>query len=369
MSDRRRALIDAFDPTRELERASTPPASWYRDAGVAALEAEAVFGTTWQLVARAEQLSSPGDYVTAEIAGEPVVVVRNIDRLRAFYNVCRHHAAQVATEPCGNLRALHCPYHGWTYNLDGTLRNAPQFEGAQDMSGPEFNLQGVRVGTWQGWVFVCLDPDANDLAAELADVPLGFEPAALAHHRRVSYELECNWKVFVDNYLDGGYHVPYLHRELNGALDTSAYRIDVGRRHCLQSCPTSSETSSTGVVRSGMAWYLWLYPNLMINAYDGVMDVNVVLPTGPEQCIVHFDYHFADQDDVYREQSIAVADRVQQEDVAICESVQRGLRSRSYDTGRLSPVREGGERLFHQLLHSDLVRALDRLTAPGAAAG
>jgi len=356
-----RTLIDAFDPGLDLTRARTPPASWYLDAEVAALEADAVFGTTWQLVARAAQLSSPGDYVTAEIAGEPIVVVRNADQIRAFYNVCRHHAAQVATAPCGNVRALHCPYHGWTYNLDGTLRHAPQFEGAQDLTGPAFNLQPIRVATWQGWVFVCLDPAADDLAVELADVTIRFEPDALDHHRRVTYALDCNWKVFVDNYLDGGYHVPYLHRELNGALDTSGYRIDVGRRHCMQSCPTSGDGSSAGAVRTGMAWYLWLYPNLMINFYEGVMDVNVVLPAGPDRCVVHFDYYFADQDDAYREQSIAVADRVQAEDVAVCESVQRGLRSRSYDTGRLSPVREAGERLFHQLLHRDLLRALDRL--------
>jgi choline monooxygenase len=359
VSDRLRALIGAFDPTRELARACTPPASWYIDAEVAALEAEAVFGTTWQLVAREAQLSSPGDFVTTEIAREPIVVVRDADRLRAFYNVCRHHAARVATEPCGSARALHCPYHGWTYNLDGTLRSAPQFEGAEDLNGPEFNLQPIRLGIWRGWVFVCLDPGAPELVDELADVDIGFEPEALNHHRRVTYELDCNWKVFVDNYLDGGYHVPYLHRELMGALDASRYRIDVGRRHCMQSCPTSGEETSAGAVRSGMAWYLWLYPNLMINWYEGIMDVNLVLPAGPDRCIVHFDYYFADQDNAFREQSITVADRVQQEDVDICESVQRGLHSRSYDTGRLSPVKEGGERLFHQLLYQDLARALD----------
>ncbi len=359
MKDNVRQAIDGFDPTLELERASTPPASWYTDASVAGLEADAVFARTWQLIARGDQLAHTGAFVTAELAGEPILVVHEGDALRGFYNVCRHHAAQVATDPCGTARALHCPYHGWTYNLDGTLRNAPQFEGAEGLEGPEFNLQPVRVEQWHDWVFVCLDPDAAPFAAQLGDLQLPFDPTVLKHERRVSYELDCNWKVFVDNYLDGGYHVPYLHRELNGALDAAAYQIDVGERHCLQSCPTSSEASTAGAVRSGMAWYLWLYPNLMINWYEGLMDLNLVLPLGPERCVVHFDYYFADQDAAFREQSISVADRVQAEDVAICEAVQRGLRSRSYDTGRLSPAKEGGERRFHQLLHGDLHAALD----------
>jgi choline monooxygenase len=352
------SLLSEFDPDLELARAHTPPAGWYVDRDLAELEAEAVFATTWQMVARVDQLGDAGDYVTAEIAGEPIVVVRDGDRLRAFYNVCRHHAAQVATGDCGSVRALHCPYHGWTYNLDGSLRNAPNFEGALDMGGNRFNLQPIRIETWRGWVFVCLDDETDDLASTLDGLEIDFDPEELGHHRRVTYELGCNWKVYVDNYLDGGYHVPYLHRELNGALDTSAYQIETGPRHCMQSCPTSSEGSAAAAVRDGMAWYLWLYPNLMINYYEGLMDVNLVQPAGPDRCLVHFDYYFADQDDAFREQSIAVADRVQREDIAICESVQRGLRSRSYDTGRLSPGKEAGERLFHQLLHQDLKRAV-----------
>ena len=353
------ALIAAYDPSADLSQAVTPPKRWYTDSAIASLEADAVFARTWQLVARADEFQTTGDYVTGAIAGEPIVVVKDGSTLRAFFNVCRHHAAQVATDPCGNVRALHCPYHGWTYNLDGSLRSASQFEGV-DLSGPEFGLQPVRVEVWHGWVFVCLDPQAPGLAEAHADVALEFDPELLNHHRRVTYELDCNWKVYVDNYLDGGYHVPFLHRELTGALDTSGYRIEVGRQHCMQSCPTSSDDNAAASVRAGQAWYLWLYPNLMINWYEGVMDVNLVLPSGPDGCIVHFDYYFADQDNAFREQSIAVADRVQQEDVAICEAVQRGLGSRSYETGRLSPHKEGGEQLFHQLLHRDLDQALGR---------
>ena len=358
MSDQLPVLLKRFDHEAELPHARTPPASWYLHPEIAEREAQTVFSRSWQMVARVGQLAGTGDYVTAEIAGEPVVIVRDAESLRAFYNVCRHHAAQVATGASGCVRALHCPYHGWTYNLDGSLRNAPHFEGAADFEAADYGLRPIRVGVWSGWVFVCLDPGAGSLQDFMKPVDPGFQTLAsnqLRFHQRVTYTIDCNWKVFVDNYLDGGYHVPYLHRELNGALDTTDYRIEVGSNFCLQSCPISPATGALGKVRAGeQASYYWIYPNLMINVYEDVMDVNLVLPLGPERCQVHFDYYFADRDAAFRQNSIEVADRVQLEDVAICESVQRGLHSRSYDTGRLSPVKEAGERLFHQLLYRDL---------------
>ena len=243
MNARLQRLINSYDPSLELARATTPPASWYHDHEIAFLEASAVLGRTWQLVARTDQLRATGDYVTAEIADEPVVVVRDSDRIQGFFNVCRHHAAQVATGECGSVRALHCPYHGWTYNLDGTLHSAPQFDGAENTMGAEFNLQPVRVETWRGWVFVCLDSEAPSLAETLSDVDIRFDPERLDHHRRVTYELDCNWKVFVDNYLDGGYHVPFIHKELDSALDGSGYRIETAENFCLQSCPTGSSAA------------------------------------------------------------------------------------------------------------------------------
>ncbi len=177
---------------------------------------------------------------------------------------------------------------------------------------------------------------------------------------RKVYVFDCNWKVFVDNYLDGGYHVPYLHKGLGSVLDYNKYTIDNGRRHCLQSSPmvTRDAEAATGAVRKGdRAYYYWFYPNFMLNWYEGVMDTNLVYPRGTDQTEVIFDFWFADVSEAAREfnrASIEVANRVQDEDEGICRSVQRGLRSRAYDTGRLSVRREAGEQLFHQLLHADL---------------
>jgi choline monooxygenase len=181
---------------------------------------------------------------------------------------------------------------------------------------------------------------------------------------RRSYMLHCNWKVFVDNYLDGGYHVPHIHGGLSSVLDNSAYAIETGERFCLQSSPIARAPadSPTAAVRQGeRALYYWIYPNFMINIYDQVMDTNVVIPRGVDRTEVIFDYYFTDVSETARERnlaSIAVSEQIQNEDVAICESVQRGLASRAYTIGRLSVRREAGEHLFHRLLHAELCAVL-----------
>jgi len=183
------------------------------------------------------------------------------------------------------------------------------------------------------------------------------------------YDIHCNWKVFVDNYLDGGYHVPHLHKGLNSVLDYKEYTIENEDRYCLQSSPmvTSNEDTATGATRKGdRAWYFWQYPNLMINCYEGYMDTNLVLPVDVDHCRVIFDFYFSDVSDArreYNQQSVLVGARVQDEDLGICEAVQRGLKSRAYRAGRLSVRREAGERLFHRLLAADLKSGLGRTAA------
>jgi choline monooxygenase len=182
---------------------------------------------------------------------------------------------------------------------------------------------------------------------------------------RRRYTLDCNWKVFVDNYLDGGYHVPHLHKGLDSVLDYSEYAIEIGERYCLQTSPMVSvgDESRIGAVRTGdRASYYWIYPNFMINAYRGAMDTNLVIPRGVDRTDVIFDFYFADVSDAARARNLAsieVSEQIQDEDVAICVSVQRGLRSHAYDAGRLSVRREAGEHLFHRLLHADLTAGLN----------
>jgi choline monooxygenase len=362
-----REIVGSYNAAAPLEQASTIPAPWYVDPRIAELERRAVFGRTWQVIGRADQLREPGQYVTAEVADEPIVAVRGGDHaLRAFFNVCRHHAAAVVTEPAGSASVLRCPYHGWTYSLDGALKGVPEFEGVCDFDRTANGLVPVRVETWENFVFVNLDAEAPPLQDFLGSLGSRVEPLKLAElhfFERRTYTLTCNWKVYVDNYLDGGYHVPHLHKSLNSVLEYVDYTIENQDRFCLQSSPirAAGGDEKTAAVRQGHAYYFWQYPNFMLNWYAGVMDTNLVLPLATDHTAVIFDFYFRDvsQANAARNrQSVEVGERIQHEDVAICESVQRGLASRAYGTGRLSARREAGEHLFHKLLYSDLLRAV-----------
>ena len=359
-------VLSDFDETLPLAEATTIPASWYIDPRVGELERRAVFAGNWQPVGRTDQVAEPGQYLTAEVAGEPIVVVRGQDRtLRAFFNVCRHHAAAVMTEPCGRAERLRCPYHGWTYGLDGVLASTPQLEGVERFDRLQNSLVPLSVAVWEKFVFVHVGPDPTPLDRHLGALegllrPLGLEGLTFVERRE--WTLECNWKVFVDNYLDGGYHIPYLHRGLNSILQFRDYTIENFDRSCLQSSPidASGGEAMTASVRKGQALYYWLYPNFMLNWYEGYLDTNLVVPLGQDRMKVIFDFYFADvssEAEARNRRSMEVSARIQDEDHAICESVQRGLRSRAYTKGRLSVRHEAGENLFHKLLAADLRRA------------
>ncbi len=359
-------VIASYRSDAPLAHASTIPANWYTDPRVLDLEQRTVFSASWQVAGRVDQLQQPGQFVSCETAsGEPIVLVRGSDHvLRGFFNVCRHHAAAVVSAPEGVAANLRCPYHGWTYSLEGALKGTPDFAGVCDFDRASNGLVPVDVDVWEQWVFVRVEREGPSLRAFLGDDLL----ARVAEHGvdglhwmdRRTYTVDCNWKVFVDNYLDGGYHVPYLHKALDSVLDYSTYTIENGTRFCLQSSPIVADGADpqAGAVRTGeRACYYWLYPNFMINWYAGAMDTNLVIPRGPDRTDVIFDFYFSDVSEAARAHnlaSIAVSEQIQDEDVGICASVQRGLKSRAYTAGRLSVRREAGEHLFHRLLHSDL---------------
>ncbi|MGB8437847.1 MAG: aromatic ring-hydroxylating dioxygenase subunit alpha [Candidatus Acidiferrales bacterium] len=358
-------ILASYNAAAALPDAHTIPASWYTDPRVAQLELQNVFSRAWQAIGRAVQVEKPGQYVTASVAGEPVVAVRGGDgKLRAFFNVCRHHAMTVMNEPCGHAQHMRCPYHGWTYNLEGELRGMTEFEGVCNFDRAQNGLVPIRVDTWENFVFVNLDMHAGSLQEFLGALvglakPLGF--GGLQFVERRSYTLNCNWKVYVDNFLDGGYHVPHMHKGLNSVLDYTNYTIENVDRCCVQSSPVavdkSSEARAAATRKGDRAYYFWQYPNFMLNWYEGYLDTNLVLPLGVDRCEVIFDFYFGDTRESqmpYIRESMGVSERVQQEDIVICDGVQRGLSSRAYQAGRLSVRREAGEHLFHRLLAADL---------------
>ena len=364
-TDTLRNLLAAFDSELPLDHGRTIPNSWYTDPAVYAAERDAVFAKTWQMVGRVDQVAGVGAYLTAEIAGEPVLVVRGDDgELRGFFNVCRHRAAPILNEPCGTATKLRCRYHGWTYDLTGRLRGTPEFDGVAEFCKDDNGLAPITAAEWGPFVWVHLTPPIQPLAATVGPFHRWIEGreafAGLVWYARKTYDLACNWKVYVDNYLDGGYHVNTVHPGLAGVLDYREYRTICDGHTVLQSSPITPATGEAGRTRTGdLAAYWWVYPNFMVNLYSGVMDTNLVLPLGPDRCRVVFDFYFAaGTDEGFIRESIAVADQVQAEDVGICEEVQRGLNSRSYTTGRFSVKRENGGYHFHHMLGRALQAAV-----------
>jgi choline monooxygenase len=252
--------------------------------------------------------------------------------------------------------------------LEGELKGTPDFAGVCEFDRSANGLVPIDVAAWEKWLLVRIDRDGASLHDFLGSSlmsgvgALGLGDLTWLERRR--YTIDCNWKVFVDNYLDGGYHVPYLHKDLNSVLDYSHYTVELGERWCLQSSPmvTAGADARTAAVRQGdRADYYWIYPNFMINCYERRMDTNLVVPIGIDRTEVVFDFYFSDVSGSACAQnvsSIEVSEQIQHEDVSICVSVQRGLGSRSYTAGRLSVRREAGEHLFHRLLSRDLKTGL-----------
>jgi choline monooxygenase len=351
LHDDRSALSEAALRPQPHETALTLPARCYVEPAFVAAERDAVFARSWQLIAHEAQLAGSGDHALAEIAGVPLLAVRGDDgTLRALHNVCRHRAGPLVDCAGRGARQFACHYHGWRYALDGRLLGAPEMGRARDFDVSAIRLPQARVATWQALVFAALDPAApfEDISDGIATQP-GFVPFAdYAFDRRVSYEVGCNWKVYVDNYLEG-YHVAQVHPALAALLDEAQYTTRTTRWASLQSSPLADR----GPYAAGEALYWWLYPNTMLNMLPGRLQTNRVLPLAVDRCRVDFDYFYAA--DVHVEARAAdqrFSDEVQREDIAICEAVQRGLASGSYVAGRLNPQREAGLQHFHELLRA-----------------
>jgi len=361
-----------YQPADDLAHAETLPARWYTDPRFLELEKSQIFWKTWQPVGRVEAVLRPGDFFTCEVVDQPLVITRGQDGvLRGFYNVCMHRAGSVAVGR-GNRKSLQCTYHGWTYALDGKLLNAPEFEGVANWDKDTVCLKSVQVEAWGPWVFVNLDPDAAPMRGTYGPIHdeinnKGFNIDAMGLIERRDYLIDCNWKVYVDNYLEG-YHLPIAHPGLFRELDYDQYRVDTFRYYSSQYAPIREakpgEHYDRRYVRSGEAeedaLYYWIFPNVMLNVYLDNTSINIILPVGHDKTLTIFEWYFEQPGTgagwESMQQIIAFSDEIQQEDIVICEAVQKGLASQAYDKGRFSAKRENGVHHFQSLVHEFLTR-------------
>ncbi len=357
---------DPFQVETQIARAWTLPADLYTDTTILAAEKEKIFARTWQVVGHASQVANPGDYFTTELIGEPLVFVRGLDgRLRGFYNVCRHRAGPPA-EGCGSCKLFRCGYHGWTYGLDGALLSATEIEGVEGFRPEDFALQPVVTEEWFNLVFVNLDPAARPLRESLGELPKQAEKfpfTAMKLFERRTYDMKCNWKTYVDNYLEG-YHLPSVHPGLNRELDYNAYVVEPYAGHVRQFSPIRGAQPGDATPRRYQeAWedmttdYFWIFPNWMLNCYPDNVSLNIVLPLEAERSLAIFEWYLPEKDHSApsAKASVDFSDQIQIEDVAICETVQKNLRSRSYSRGRFSVKQEKGVHAFH-CMYGELMR-------------
>jgi choline monooxygenase len=364
---------DVIQVDAKIAHAWTLPSSLYTDASVFADEKEKIFARTWQVVGHASQVTNPGDYFTTELVAEPLLFVRGADgKLRGFYNVCRHRAGPPA-EGCGSRKLFRCGYHGWTYGLDGALISATEIEGVEGFRAEDFALAPVCTEEWFNLIFANLNPNAPPLRESLGELPKQTEKFPFAQMKlfeRRTYDMKCNWKTYVDNYLEG-YHLPSVHPGLNRELDYNAYVVEP---HVPCAEASSHERGYEGYVRQfspirgaqpGDATprryretredlttdYFWIFPNWMLNCYPDNVSLNIVLPLEPERSLAIFEWYLPEKDHATpaAKASVEFSDQIQIEDVGICELVQKNLRSRSYSRGRFSVKQEKGVHAFHRM--------------------
>jgi choline monooxygenase len=345
----------------QLAQGYTLPASWYSDPAILQLELERIFARSWQYAGRADQVAKPGHFFASRAGHIPVAVVRDeAGQLNGFVNVCRHRGHEVLSGS-GNRKTLQCPYHAWTYGLDGCLRAVPRGDREPDLPIGDLSLLPVLVETWGPFVFVNPDVDAEPLAETLGEVPsivaeTGFDLSSLEFDGRWEWSIEANWKVAIENYLEC-YHCPVAHPGFSELLDVDVeqYQLATGARTASQRANVRSSVldgSRTGAYdpRGGTteAQYHLVFPNFTINVEAGQPNVGVDVwwPDGPGRTAGFSERWFAhDVPRAMRDDMVAFAQQVGLEDNSLCESVHRGLASGMVPRGRL--MRESEQLIAH----------------------
>lgn len=366
MSVNERQIIEQIAKAEDPRNAHTFPAKVYQSGLFDVLDKTAVLQTSWQLAAHSSQLKQAGDYVVHELADQPIIVVNTGEGIKAFHNVCRHRAGPLAINN-GNAKTLMCKYHGWNYHLNGQLKSAPEMHTTPDFNVCDYQLPEIKTDSWQGLIFVALNANVPPLKDLLTDIKHRIKPtniSTMKFYRRDEFVLDCNWKVYVENYLEG-YHLPHVHPGLNQLLDYKSYQTELNQWHSYQFSPLEQGGGLDDQIcyGEGQAHYYFIYPNTMLNILPNRLQTNQVLPMKNNQTKVIFDYYYPDQAGIQAliEKDQSFSDKVQDEDIMICEAVQKGLDSGSYDKGRLCMKRESALLHFQQLIRVAYKRSITKL--------
>ncbi len=353
----------------EIAEASTLPSRFYKDPSVFDQVREKIFARSWQFIGDTDLVKVPGTVhpftLLEGFLDEPMVLTRDMDdKIHLLSNVCTHRGMQVA-EGSSNERFLRCRYHGRRFGLDGCFQHMPEFDGVCGFPTKADNLASVAFGTWSKLMFASVNPLAS-LETVLAPVldRVGWLPLDQFFpdpSRGREYMVRANWALYVDNYLEG-FHIPFIHAALNEALDYGNYSTHPFEWGNLQLAVSKGGEAVFDLPKSSIdygqkisAYYYWLFPNIMLNFYPWGLSVNVVRPLAPDLTKISFIPYVWDASKLGQGAG-GDLDRVEREDEAVVELVQRGVRSRFYDKGRYSVAREQNVHQFHRLIAASLSR-------------
>lgn len=339
-----------------IEQAQTTPAAWACEPAFHNLDLSAVLRNSWQYAGHASQLKKIGDFFAVTIAERSVIIVQSEGGVRAFYNVCKHRGGPLVSAAEGNASRFRCMYHGWTYTLTGELKGTPEFSGVENFEPCDYGLSELNLEIWQGLIFVHMGTPQIALGDLLRGIderiaPIHLEKLQLAE--QTVDHIACNWKVYCENYLEG-YHLPHVHPNLSKLLDYKSYRTELFDHYSLQYSPFKDDSDSFYTEGSGEAYYYFIFPNIMLNILPGRLQVNRIDASSAGKCATYFDYLYSDPNSeegaAFLKEDLAYSAEIQDEDISICESVQKNLASGVYTQGRFSPKRETGVHHFQSLL-------------------
>ncbi len=331
----------------------TLPAHYYHDAAIYGRECNNLFFKDWLLFCHEALLPSPGHYVAFTVAGRPLLVLRAKDgSVKGFHNVCRHLASQVLKEGCGKTEVLRCMYHGWVYDTHGKLCKTPGFGGDEKTLCGNTSLFPIHVRVWNGLVFVSMAETPPAFEETLRDQPFAMQGADISGFKffdMASHKLACNWKTYIENYMEG-YHIPIVHPALNREVDFATYKVVTGNRIARHETGIRADKKEEAL--NGGLW-VWLWPNAALNIYKNGMNLELVIPTGPETMELRYCYLFNDvspENEPENRKTIDMSFTVTQEDIDICEIVQKNLKAGIYTQGELSPRHENGVAYFQEMI-------------------
>jgi phenylpropionate dioxygenase-like ring-hydroxylating dioxygenase large terminal subunit len=350
-------LDHEFPVASSTAKSHTLPSRLYCDPSVFAYEQRQLFGASWQYVGHVSEIKLPGDYFTTEVAGESLLVVRQQDGdIRSFYNVCQHRASRIESGR-GHKKVFTCPYHAWTYNLDGRLHRAPNFVGVEDFDAANCSLSQVKTEVHNGLIFVNLDPQAQPLLSvfgEMFEKMEAFDIGSLVVARSVENVVACNWKVVIDNFLECD-HCPIVHPGFTSTLDLDNYEITTFSNYSYQGVPLRNAAGELDFSGNGARYY-YMFPSTWFSMNPGPLNlsVNRTIPIDEHTTkLIYTTLLLTEEVDEEQKKLLAFIDQVREEDFVVCENVQKGISSRGYSQGRFS-LTEKCVHHFHLLMQEAL---------------